>query len=66
VNTITNYKNLRFFQTSFESTTSIIKISSRVPKTYTYSIILKQLIRASSSVGANIAEGFGRYKGKEY
>ncbi|MEK7580912.1 MAG: four helix bundle protein [Patescibacteria group bacterium] len=31
-----------------------------------YWIIADQLLRSSFSVGANIAEGFGKYKGKEY
>ncbi len=63
---VKNYKDLKFFQTAFKTTTKIIKLTRRLPRSFAFSIIIKQLIRASSSVGANIAEGFGRYKGKEY
>ena len=63
---IKNYKDLRFFQTAFESTIKIIKLVKILPRDYSTVVIVKQLVRASSSVGANIAEGFGRYKGKEY
>jgi four helix bundle protein len=37
-----------------------------VSRSYTGDIIVKQLIRAVTSIGANIAEGYGRHEGKEY
>ena len=37
-----------------------------LPKDRANDILVKQVIRSAASVGANIAEGFGRYKGKEY
>jgi four helix bundle protein len=63
---ITTYKDLLFFQTAFKTTIEIINLTKTCPRNTALIIIFRQLIRASSSVGANIAEGFGRYKGKEY
>ena len=65
-NKITTYKDLIFFKTSFDTTISIINLSKKIPNDLVSAIIIKQIIRAAFSIGANIAEGFGRYKGKEY
>jgi four helix bundle protein len=35
-------------------------------RSYSGEIITKQLVRAVTSIGANIAEGYGRHEGKEY
>ncbi|OGM20257.1 hypothetical protein A2714_02985 [Candidatus Woesebacteria bacterium RIFCSPHIGHO2_01_FULL_38_9] len=61
-----NYKELKFWKTAFQVTLMVVKLSEKFPNKRVYWIIADQLIRAASSVGANIAEGFGRYKGKEY
>jgi|SRR3989344_7796557 len=63
---IHNYKELKFWKTAFQVTLMVVKLSEKFPNKRVYWIIADQLIRAASSVGANIAEGFGRYKGKEY
>jgi four helix bundle protein len=63
---ITNYRQLKFWQTSFETTKLIFILARKLQSNIQTKILLNQLIRASSSIGANIAEGFGRYKGKEY
>ena len=63
---IHNYKELKFWKTAFQVTLMVVKLSEKFPNKRAYWIIADQLIRAASSVGANIAEGFGRYKGKEY
>lgn len=42
----------------------IYKLTEKFPKSETYGII-DQMKRASSSVGANIAEGFGRFHYKD-
>ena len=63
---IKNYKELKFWQTAFETTILVVSLTRALPKEKVFWIISDQLIRAASSVGANIAEGFGRYKGKEY
>ena len=61
-----NYKELKFWQTALETTILVIKLVRSLPKEKVFWIIGDQLIRAASSVGANIAEGYGRYKGKEF
>ena len=63
---ISNYKELKFWQTAYSVTLEIVKLSRKIPRDRVADIILNQVIRSSSSVGANIAEGFGRYKSKEY
>lgn len=46
-------------------TIDIYKLTDKFPGSEKYGII-DQLRRASASMGANIAEGFGRYHTKEY
>lgn len=64
--TIKNYKDLKFWGTSFDVTKLILNLVEKFPNKRVYWIITDQLLRASTSIGANIAEGFGKYKGKEY
>ena len=63
---IKTYKDLRFWQTAKEVSLFVIKLYRKLPNEKIAWIISDQLLRASFSVGANIAEGFGKYKGKEY
>lgn len=63
---VKNYKELKFWQTAFETTILVVNLTRKLPKEKVFWIISDQIIRAASSIGANIAEGFGRYKGKEY
>jgi len=63
---IDSYKKLLFWKTAYEVTILVVQLARKIPKDRASIIIISQLIRASASVGANIAEGFGRYKGKEY
>src|SRR3989338_1345 len=60
------YKDLIFWQNAFQVTKAIIRLASKLPRIISVRIILDQLLRASSSVGANIAEGYGRFGSKEY
>ncbi len=63
---IKNYKDLIFWQRSFEVTRLVIELCRKLPKERIAEILVSQIIRSSVSIGANIAEGFGRYKSKEY
>ena len=63
---IDSYQKLEFWKTAYEVTIAIVKLTRQLPKDQATTVITYQIIRSSASVGANIAEGFGRYKGKEY
>lgn len=63
---ISQYKDLLFWKTAFETTRLVIELGKLLPTDRVSLIVMSQLLRSSASVGANIAEGFGRYKGKEY
>ncbi|MBU2052004.1 four helix bundle protein [Patescibacteria group bacterium] len=58
--TITDFYQLKAWQENHQLVLSIYKITKDFPKEEKYGII-DQLRRASSSVTANIAEGFGRF-----
>lgn len=63
---VSNYKDLIFWQTAFNTTKQILMVTKRLPSDRPSQIVLDQIVRSASSIGANIAEGYGRYKGKEY
>ena len=63
---ISHYKELLFWKTAQEATIAVINLCRRLPRERVADILSSQVIRSAASVGANIAEGFGRYKGKEY
>ena len=44
----------------------ILKDIRKFPKIHASRIVTEQLLRSCGSISANIAEGFGRKKGKEY
>jgi len=56
-----SHKDLRVYQKAKELTIKIIKYYSRKKLEFQNQIIINQLIRAVSSIGANIAEGYGRH-----
>ena len=63
---IRTYKDLLFWQSSFEVSKYCIKLVRLLPKENIAFVITNQLLRACASVGANISEGYGRYGTKEY
>jgi four helix bundle protein len=60
------YKDLIVWQKSHALTLKTLNALKKVPRSFEGDIIVKQLIRAVTSIGANIAEGYGRHEGKEY
>jgi four helix bundle protein len=60
------HKDLIVWQKSHALTLKTIKAVDEVKRSYAGEIAVKQLLRAVTSIGANIAEGYGRYEGKEY
>jgi four helix bundle protein len=63
---INNYKDLKFWQTAKDVSLKVIILIKKLPNERVFWVIEDQILRSSFSVGANITEGFGRYKGKEY
>lgn len=61
---IYHFKDLSIWKDSIVLTKDIYQLTSKFPRSETYSLV-DQIRRASASVGANIAEGFGRYSQKE-
>jgi four helix bundle protein len=61
-----NYKELIVWQKSHTLTLKTLKFADSMQRSYTVEIITKQLVRAVTSIGANIAKGYGRHEGKEY
>ena len=61
---IEQFTDLIVWQEGHKLVLEIFKITKKLPKTETYSLI-DQMKRSSSSVTANIAEGFGRHGYKE-
>lgn len=63
---VKSYKGLRFWQISKKVSLLIVNLTRKLSNERVVWIIADQLLRSCFSVGANIAEGFGKYKGKEY
>lgn len=63
---IRTYKDLKFWQSAKETSLLVVKLIKKLPKERVAWIISDQLLRSCFSIGANIAEGFGKFKGKEY
>jgi four helix bundle protein len=63
-NTYTSYKSLIVYQKAKQLTVDIINYFSGVKIPKSIEFLINQLFRSISSIGANIAEGYGRhYKG---
>lgn len=59
-NKIKHFTDLKAWQVNYELTKKIYNLTKTFPKTEKYGLT-DQLRRASSSITANIAEGWGRY-----
>jgi four helix bundle protein len=60
------YKDLVVWQKAHALSLKTITASKSVKRSYEGEILVKQLLRAVTSIGANITEGYGRFEGKEY
>ena len=58
------FHDLKIYQLSNQLTIKVYSLTKSFPKTEIYGLS-DQLKRASSSIGANIAEGYGRYHKKD-
>ena len=57
---VRRYEDLEIYKISVEIAVEVYKLTKKFPKEETYGVV-DQLKRAVTSIGANIAEGFGRY-----
>jgi len=63
---VRDFTDLIVWQKAHQLFLDVVKDVENFPKTNIRKILSDQLIRAVSSISANIAEGFGRRQGKEY
>ncbi|MEW6684610.1 MAG: four helix bundle protein [Candidatus Edwardsbacteria bacterium] len=61
---IKDFDDLEVYKLSIELADRIYDITSRFPEEEKYNVV-SQLRRAGTSIGANIAEGYGRFHYKE-
>jgi four helix bundle protein len=56
-----SYRNLDVWNRAQELALGVIKVTESLPSTAAAYVIARQIVRCAASVGANIAEGHGRY-----
>jgi len=61
---IKSFRDLEVYQKAIELTKTIYQEVSKFPKSERF-VLTEQVLRSANSVGANIAEGFGRYHTKD-
>ncbi|MDP1743849.1 MAG: four helix bundle protein [Candidatus Amesbacteria bacterium] len=61
-----DHHSLIYFQKAKLLTKEVVVLFNKLPQTRTSEILYKQILRSASSIGANIAEGYGRNNKKEY
>ncbi len=61
-----DYHSISAYQRAKSLIKLVISLSEKLPQTRAFDAIFLQLVRSTSSIGANIAEGYGRNNVKEY
>jgi four helix bundle protein len=61
-----DYKELVLWKKAHAVTLKVLEVAESFQKSSLGEVIARQMIRSSTSVPANIAEGFGGRKGKEF
>ena len=55
------FRNLILWEKAQELTLAVIRLIAPLPRSAASDVITRQIIRSSSSIAANVAEGHGRY-----
>ena len=63
---LVTYRDSKMWQKSHKTTLEIIALVRTFPRERIAEIFSNQIIRSTTSISANIAEGFGRYGNQEY
>ena len=63
---MSNHHDLISYQKSKQLVKQVVSLGESVPKSRSGNVLYTQLIRSASSIGANIAEGYGRNNPREY
>jgi four helix bundle protein len=66
VTKIKTFKDLEVWKKAINLAVETIRLSDKLPKVMSTKIISEQLLRASTSISANIAEGYGSFSKKEF
>lgn len=61
-----DYHNITAYQKAKILAKQVISLSDQLPKSRAYDAIYLQLVRSSTSIGANLVEGYGRNNSGEY
>ena len=64
--TIRTFRDLVVWRKAHEMDLRVIELVTAFPRQPAFRVIGDQLLRSSTSISANIAEGHGSYRGKEY
>lgn len=56
-----NHRNLIVWQRAQELSHQMIQLTKRLPQSWANAVLARQIITAATSIGANIAEGHGRF-----
>ncbi|HEY0601754.1 MAG TPA: four helix bundle protein [Herpetosiphonaceae bacterium] len=56
-----SYRNLILWQRAQELAHDVIQVTKRLPNSWSSAVIARQIIASVTSIGANIAEGHGRF-----
>ena len=60
------YKDLKVWQVNQQCLKACVEVLGKLPNTIPARAISEQIFRSMASIGANLAEGYGSYEGKEY
>src|SRR5262249_12565593 len=63
---IKTFRDLVVWQKAHDMDLRVIELVTSFPRAQVFWVIGDQLLRASTSISANIAEGHSSYRGKEY